>query len=137
MIKTICYISNIKTNTSQKELRKLSHSISKKNDELHVTGVLIIQNGHFFQIMEGEESTIENTFKKIELDKRHFGLIKLLDTTIDYRMFEDYESGHFGIVNDFSNLKKLKTYFDWIKKANILAIDELVMLTNNFLKYST
>ncbi|MGB6269927.1 MAG: BLUF domain-containing protein [Olleya sp.] len=136
MIKTICYISSIST-TSSTEINSLNEFVLKKNKALNITGVLIVQNGHFFQIMEGEKDTIEKTYNKIKEDKRHSGIIKLLDTNIEDRLFQDYESGHFSVIKDFSKLKKLKIYFDWIKQANILVIDELVLLTSNFLKYNT
>lgn len=136
MIKTICYISSIKNNTSENELNKLCDFVSNKNDALGITGVLILNNGHFFQIMEGEVTIIEKILKKIKLDKRHEGIIKLLETNIEDHIFKDYASGNFSIIKDLANLKKLRLYFDWIKQANILAIDELILLTNNFLKHN-
>lgn len=136
MIKTICYISSIST-TLNTDINSLNEFVLKKNKALNITGVLIVQNGHFFQIMEGEKDAIEKTYNKIKEDKRHSGIIKLLDTNIEDRLFQDYESGHFSVIKDFSKLKKLKIYFDWIKQANILVIDELDLLTSNFLKYNT
>lgn len=133
MLKTICYISSIAIKTSQKDLSQLSDFVVWKNNLLHITGILIIQHGHFFQIMEGTHKIIENLFNKIKVDQRHSGLIKLLDTTIEHRFFGDYDSGHFSIIHDFYSLKKLRVYFEWIKEANILTIDKLVTLTNTFL----
>ncbi|WP_052503477.1 BLUF domain-containing protein [Lacinutrix sp. Hel_I_90] len=136
MLKAICYISTIKSKTSQEDLDNLSYFVSSKNNELDITGILIIQQGHFFQIMEGVQTKVETIFDKIKKDSRHSGLIKLLETKIDYRIFEDYESGNFSVIKDFSNLKKLRIYFNWIKEANILEVDELITLTNTFLNYN-
>lgn len=136
MTKTICYISTIKAHTSNEDIDLLSENILQKNKHNNITGVLIVQNGHFFQIMEGEAIIVEDIYSKIRQDDRHIGIIKLLDKKIDYRMFEDYASGRFTIIDGFLKLKKLKIYFEWIKEANILAINELIHLTNNFLLHN-
>ena len=136
MIKTICYISNKNEDLSNDELDDLLKYLVKKNDEMHISGILMLKNNHFFQIMEGEADTINNLYDAIKKDLRHHGLIKLLETSITDRIFEDYQTNHFSVLTDYSSLKKLKIYFDWIKEANIIAIDELIALTNNFIKYN-
>ena len=136
MIKTICYISNKNEDLSNDELDDLLKYLVKKNDEIHISGILMLKNNHFFQIMEGEADTVNNLYDVIKKDLRHHGLIKLLETSITDRIFEDYQTNHFSVLTDYSSLKKLKIYFDWIKEANIIAIDELIALTNNFIKYN-
>nr|WP_321248250.1 BLUF domain-containing protein [uncultured Psychroserpens sp.] len=136
MIKTICYISNKNEDLSNDELDDLLKYLVKKNDEMHISGILMLKNNHFFQIMEGEADTVNNLYDVIKKDLRHHGLIKLLETSITDRIFEDYQTNHFSVLTDYSSLKKLKIYFDWIKEANIIAIDELIALTNNFIKYN-
>jgi hypothetical protein len=136
MIKTICYISNKTKDLSTKELDHLLESLVKKNNKTHISGILMLKNNHFFQIMEGEADIVNDLFKVIKKDTRHHGVIKLLETSIKDRVFEDYETGHFSVITDYSNLKKLRIYFEWIKEANIIAIDELIALTNNFLNHN-
>ena len=136
MLKTLCYISTISSNTTMNDIEILSKIVAEKNKTKNITGIMILLNGHSFQIMEGEESIIKSTFRKIKADKRHYGVIKLIDKKTDYRMFETYESGSFVIISDYTKIKKLKIHLDWIKNADISAIDELVLLTNNFLHYN-
>ncbi|WP_390886586.1 BLUF domain-containing protein [Lacinutrix neustonica] len=71
MLKTICYISSITNKTSQKDLSQLSDFVASKNNQLNITGILIIQHGHFFQIMEGKLQIVEDLFNKIKVDQRH------------------------------------------------------------------
>lgn len=137
MIKTICYISNKNANITGERLEHLLSSIIDRNNALNITGILVLQNNHFFQIMEGESDVINDIYKKIEKDERHHGLLKLLNQDISDRVFEDYESGYFSVVNDYQNLKKLRQYFEWIKNAGLIEIDKLIDLTNNFLKYNS
>ena len=136
MLKSICYISNKNSNIIGEHLDKLLHSIISRNNSLNITGVLLLQNDHFFQIMEGDSEIIDEIFRKIEDDERHHGMIKLLDQPISDRIFEDYESGLFSVVSDYRHLKKLRRYFDWIKMAGLVQIDQLIELTNNFLNYN-
>ncbi len=136
MIKTICYISNKKSDLSQSDIDSLMDFVINTNNRINITGVLISKNRHFFQIMEGEAQVIDSTFDNIKIDTRHYGLIKLLETEVEDRLFEDYDGGDFGVIREYGNLKKLKIYFDWIKEANILAVDELIELTTNFIKHN-
>ncbi|MCD2257632.1 BLUF domain-containing protein [Psychroserpens luteolus] len=136
MIKSICYISNKNDNLPDSVLNKLLHSIIKDNNQIQVSGILMLQNNYFFQIMEGDPNTIDALFFKIRKDQRHHGLIKLLEISLVDRLFSDYQSGSFSVIRDFLNLKKLKIYFDWIKEANILEANKLIELTNNFLKHN-
>ena len=136
MIKTIYYISNKNSNIVDDELENLLHSIISRNNRLGITGILLLQNNHFFQIMEGQEKIIDDIFGKIMKDNRHHGFIRLLDMPIADRVFEDYDSGYFSVITDFSNLKKLKIYFNWIENAGIIEVNKLIELTRNFLLHN-
>jgi len=133
-MKTICYISDFAKNLDSKIIDDLTKNISKNNNRLGITGVLIVKDNHFFQILEGESQKVEELYKKIIQDSRHNNIIKLLETQIEDRIFDDYNSGDFKIVKDFSNLKKLYLYFSWIKNAEYIPANELINLTTNFLK---
>lgn len=135
-MKTICYISDFAKNLDSKTIDDLTRKVSKKNNQLGITGVLIIKDNHFFQIIEGEPQKVEHLYSKITKDKRHNNLIKLLETQIEDRIFNDYNSGDFQIVKDYSNLKKLYLYFNWIKEAEYIPAIEIINLTTNFLKFS-
>ncbi|WP_299113393.1 BLUF domain-containing protein [uncultured Winogradskyella sp.] len=132
-MKAICYISNFSKDLDKKSIDNLVHDVNKKNRIHDVTGLLIIKNKHFFQILEGEEEKTNNLYKKIKTDLRHTGVIKLLDTKIEGRLFKDYNSGEFEVFQKFSDMKKLYLYFNWIKNADYLPADEIIKLTTNFL----
>ena len=128
------YISNFSKGLSKNDIDKLIYNVNKKNKIQDVTGLLIIKNKHFFQILEGEEEKADNLYKKIKTDSRHTGVIKLLDTKIEGRLFKDYNSGEFEVFQKFSDMKKLYLYFNWMKNADYMPADELIELTTNFLK---
>ncbi|GGI56735.1 BLUF domain-containing protein [Winogradskyella haliclonae] len=132
-MKAICYISNFSKDLDKKSIDNLVYDVNKKNKIHDVTGLLIIKNKHFFQILEGEEEKTNHLYKKIKTDSRHTGVIKLLDTKIEGRLFKDYNSGEFEVFQKFSDMKKLYLYFNWIKNADYLPADEIIKLTTNFL----
>ena len=134
MIKAICYISNINQTLTSDNINDLVTSVIRKNNQYNITGLLLIQNGHFFQIIEGHPDKIDLLYSNITEDQRHNGIIKLLDKTIDGRIFDEYNSGKFSIMTDYKGLKKLYLYFNWITNANYLPADEIMSLTKNFLK---
>ncbi len=132
-IKSICYVSSKSNHVSNDDLQKLFEQVINRNKAYNITGVLIFKNNHFFQIMEGEEENVNKAYKNISNDPRHFRIIKLLDKDIKNRLFEDYESGNFSIVNNFSKLKKLTIYFNWLKLAELIEVNEINQLATNFL----
>ncbi len=136
MLKAICYVSNKNTNIIEEELERLLSKIVTRNNQLDINGLLMLRNNHFFQIMEGQETIIDDIFEKIKADGRHHGMIMLLNQPIEDRIFADYESGQFTLIRDSERFKKLRAYFDWIKNAGLVEIDKLINLTSNFLKYN-
>lgn len=135
-MKAVCYISNFSENLDQNSISELISNVDTKNKSRGITGLLIIRNKHFFQILEGKKEKIDELFEIIRMDSRHRGIIKLLDTRIEDRIFKDYNSGEFDIFHKFADMKKLYLYFNWIKYANYLPADELIQLTTNFLKHN-
>lgn len=136
-MKAICYISNFAQHLDRHLINDLISSVNKNNKHLNITGILIIKNKHFFQILEGEPETVQTLFDRIKTDNRHTGVIKLLDTTIEDRIFDDYNSGEFEVFQKFADMKKLYLYFKWIKNAEYIPADGLIELTTNFLKQNS
>jgi len=136
-MKTICYISNFARDLRKNTIIELIDSIKKNNSNNNITGLLILKNRYFFQILEGDSEQIDSLFNKIKVDPRHKTIITLLDTTIEGRIFNDYNGGKFEIFQNYADMKKLYLYFNWIKIANYLPAEELIQLTTNFLKHSS
>ncbi len=135
-MKAICYISNFSDSLRKNDIDDLIQFVNLRNKEQGITGVLLIRNKYFFQILEGEDEQIDILYSKIEKDTRHKSLVKILDTKIEGHIFNAYNSGEFETIDSYSDIKKLMTYFSWIKNADYLEADELILLTTNFLKYN-
>jgi len=135
-MKALCYISGFADNLKKTDIDQLIEFVNTKNKLKNIKGILLIRNKYFFQILEGENKVIDTLFTKIKKDKRHKGLIKVLDKEIDGCIFDAYNSGEFETIDKYSDIKKLLTYFNWIKNAEYIEAEALITLTNNFLKHS-
>ncbi|WP_428838841.1 BLUF domain-containing protein [Nonlabens xylanidelens] len=107
--------------------------MASNNKKNNITGILIIRNKHFFQIIEGENHQIDKLYKTISNDKRHHNIIKLLENELLDRLFTAYNSGEFEIFQKNKNFDKLLTYYRWIRNANYLPADQLISLSKKFI----
>ena len=107
-------ISSDHQNTAEKQLVSASQKI---NASLGVTGDHYLENGHFFQTIEGPRETLQQLFAQIENDSRHTNLIKLADEPVSARAFDGWDLDCFKMDNpDLINAKVLtrlrSLYFD-------------------------
>lgn len=86
---------------------------NKNNTGKELTGVLYYGQDHFFQCIEGPESTVQELFQIIKNDDRH-KQVKLMATThIDHRYFSTwcmkFVDNHHEI-NDFFKQQGLRSF---------------------------
>jgi hypothetical protein len=58
-----------------------------------LTGMLLIANGCYFQVLEGEQNTVEACAKRIECDPRHAGILVTSRREIEARAFPSWSMG--------------------------------------------
>ena len=131
MLHSFCYVSSSK-NLSAIDLEQLFYYTKRNNTELGISGLLIYNSGNFLQVLEGSIEKVNTLFNKISQDQRHSNIIKLIDSELEERIFQDYEVG-FVVVNNKEKLRKLKDYLDWIKQAEIESVDKVVGIVENFI----
>ena len=101
-----CVYSSASTRTdlSPAELETLLAECRRSNSKADVTGILLYQNGSFFQVLEGKAEQVESLFHKISLDKRHHQTKKIIFEPIATRSFAEWTMGFPKITS-----KKLAT----------------------------
>lgn len=132
MLKTICYISDSIQDESMKNLENLYLKASANNSKNNITGILVYIDRNFLQVLEGEEKTVDKTFKIISTDTRHKNIFNIIDTTIEQRIFEDYNFG-FTIINDKKKLNNLGEYLNWLKNADCDYATKVITMVENFI----
>ncbi len=90
---SIVYVSSAIQPFTQEELAELLQSSRKNNLAVGVTGMLLYKDGSFMQVLEGEQSSVQQVFNKISRDPRHRGVVVLLRQTIAARDFDDWSMG--------------------------------------------
>ena len=129
---SLCYVSSAKETLSSNDLEHLFSVNKRNNTDLNVSGILIYSDGNFLQILEGEEQKIQNLFHKISQDARHNNIIKLIDTSIESRVFDDYEHGFIVITNSKKRMQ-LESYLHWLKEAELGNVDKVIRIVENFI----
>ncbi|WP_020161578.1 phosphate-starvation-inducible PsiE family protein [Methylobacter marinus] len=99
MIRLI-YASTALKDWSAEDLLGLLKTCRTNNSARDITGVLIYLRRTFFQILEGEDETVNDVFEKIRNDKRHKDVTLLEKRTIDEREFPYWSMG-FEKLDDF------------------------------------
>ncbi len=89
----LIYASSAAELFSQDELEQLLEKARRNNHALGVTGMLLYKDGNFMQLLEGPKEAVIGLIRKIELDDRHRGIIRLLEREQPQREFADWSMG--------------------------------------------
>lgn len=71
-------------------LADIERTAKRRNIELGVCGVLIVDQGHFIQILEGSTKAIDALMDSICADNRHKNINILMDESIAAKSFVDW-----------------------------------------------
>lgn len=97
-LRSVVYVSRSKQHMSLDELGKLLTQARASNLADGVSGVLLHHDGLFLQLIEGGPTAIDKLLKKITADRRHEGLLILVDSLQDRpRMFPDWKMGFYHL----------------------------------------
>lgn len=78
MLTTIIYRSRLCNSVAFKEIECMVATASKKNEQKNITGILLFNGIHFFQLLEGPENAVKEIYSAICEDKRHYNVVELL-----------------------------------------------------------
>lgn len=78
MLTTIIYRSHICHNVPFQSITAMVADAKVKNNQADVTGILLFNGTHFFQLIEGPQESVETLYQHICQDKRHYNIVELL-----------------------------------------------------------
>lgn len=87
MLSTIIYRSHLSDDVAIKSLEALAVKANKVNESFGVTGILLFNGTHFFQVLEGPDAAINKVYDRICEDPRHHNLVELLRDYAPFRRF--------------------------------------------------
>lgn len=77
-------------NVSSVTLDTILKSSQKNNTRDLVTGVLVVEEGNFLQLIEGRREEIAKCFERIMEDKRHYDVQVISCGDVSKRLFQDW-----------------------------------------------
>lgn len=89
----VAYASEAVGDVSDDALRVLLERARIKNESLGITGILLLVDASFFQLVEGAPDAVTSLYDAIARDKRHKRVVKLIEEPIEKRDFADWSMG--------------------------------------------
>ena len=87
MLTTLIYRSHISEDVPVRILPAMVNSASELNETQNVTGILLFNGTHFFQILEGPDAGVQYIYQRICVDKRHHNIVELMKDHAPFRRF--------------------------------------------------
>ncbi|AZQ64320.1 BLUF domain-containing protein [Flammeovirga pectinis] len=118
----LCYVSTRNDVLDDNILKDILMHSRAKNINLKLTGLLVLLENKFIQILEGEETDVLSLYSKIKMDHRHKAVQKLYSGYIQERNFKNWAMAFHeiywedlkeaGLINNFDNGLPLEDYLE-------------------------
>jgi class 3 adenylate cyclase len=102
-MKRITYVSTLSGPLSEAELNDIGEVSARNNARTQVTGILLLSNHSFLQILEGEAVEVDRVLERIRLDPRHRDLQLLkVEHEVTHRLFPDWSmrTAYLDVMSD-------------------------------------
>ena len=91
-MKRVTYISNFNGVLSEADVERIGQISVANNKRDRLTGVLLCFSGIFFQILEGEDEQVDNTYRRIRKDARHRNIFLVnMEEDVNERLYPEWE----------------------------------------------
>jgi hypothetical protein len=95
-----------------KWLETLLDECRRNNSKNEITGMLLYQDGTFFQVLEGDREVVEKLLQKIAADKRHERVTKIILEPIEQRSFAQWTMSYPNISRkELAEIPGLNDFF--------------------------
>ena len=88
----------------------------RTNTLRYITGLLLHRDRSFYQVLEGAEDVVRQTFDSIEKDERHTAIDVLFEGEIDEREYPDWQMGFLNL--DGVDIETLEGYSDFLSRGD-------------------
>ncbi|MCZ2720614.1 BLUF domain-containing protein [Marinomonas sp. 15G1-11] len=90
----LIYASTISDELSVEEIKSIVKAARQGNPASGLTGLLYFNRRYFLQCLEGARTEVNDTFHRIQKDKRHKNIVILEYNEITERIFPDWSMGY-------------------------------------------
>ncbi|MBK8019718.1 MAG: BLUF domain-containing protein [Betaproteobacteria bacterium] len=92
-LRCVVYVSTATRLMSEEDLELLLRDARAFNESVGITGILLYNDGTFFQYFEGPEDAVERVYDRIRASHAHKDLTELLRAAIPMRLFGSWTMG--------------------------------------------
>lgn len=110
------YVSTETVDLGSAGMVKLLTEARRINTSRDITGLLLHRDRSFYQVLEGAEDIVRQTFDSIEKDKRHTAIDVLFEGEVDEREFPDWQMGFLNL--DGVDIETLQGYSDFLSRED-------------------
>ena len=110
------YVSTETGDLGSTGMVKLLTEARRINTSRDITGLLLHRDRSFYQVLEGAEDIVRQTFDSIEKDKRHTAIDVLFEGEVDEREFPDWQMGFLNL--DRVDIETLQGYSDFLSRED-------------------
>jgi len=93
MLFHLIYVSTAISPRTLEDHAKLLATARSRNKRSNVTGMLLYRDGHYMQVLEGNEKDVMEVFADIKNDIRHHSIDVLRSEYLQYRNFPEWTMG--------------------------------------------
>lgn len=93
-MKRIIYISSARHNLKPPHINDILASSRENNRKAGITGLLVLHEGIFLQVLEGPEDPVSETYARISRDWRHTDCRILFDEPVVERAFAEWSMAY-------------------------------------------
>jgi hypothetical protein len=93
MIFQLCYTSTAAREMERDDLVEVLRISRAKNKALGITGLLLYSGNRFVQLLEGDETAVRETYRRIVEDGRHEGLELVFEQEVEERECPNWSMG--------------------------------------------
>lgn len=107
------YSSVAAVNFATDDLIQLLAESRLNNSCRNITGMLLYDQGCFFQVLEGNKIDVEHVLEKIKMDSRHRNIVTIINVPISKRSFEDWSMGYADVsTEELSSIDGLSNFLE-------------------------
>ena len=110
------YVSTETLDLGSAGMVKLLTEARRINTSRDITGLLLHRDRSFYQVLEGAEDAVRQTFDSIEKDERHTAIDVLFEGEVDEREFPDWQMGFLNL--DGADVETLQGYSDFLSRED-------------------
>ena len=92
-LKQVVYVSQVSPRVLATDAEAIAAEASERNGDLGITGFLLYSRRFFLQVLEGDESSVDEMMTLIEKDGRHRDIRLLGEVSICTRTFASWSMG--------------------------------------------